>query len=178
MANVLNVTMAFLSIVILESILLWIIYNLRAHGVVGTQEETHKQLLFVHRMKMWHNQHIKNLFQSITLYASLYSCLTLIFWGILLIFLTDEAAELIGLTWFIGPSFLLWGIIDGYSDSSGIFKSRGITDEKMRPVIIHLYNESNIGSLEAKNKLSELSHRNDEVGLLTREILHELIEQP
>ncbi|MBN2228191.1 MAG: hypothetical protein JW779_01285 [Candidatus Thorarchaeota archaeon] len=174
MATTFDVIVAIVSIVSIESILLWMIYTLRSDDIAEIKNETHKQSNITFRMKKWYSQHINTLFRSITLYVFLYSCMALLFWGILFITLMDEAAELIGLTWFLGPSFLLWGIIDGYFEKSKIYRDKELTDKKMRPLVLYLYNESKLGNLEAKNKLSELSHRNDKAGIITKRILHEL----
>ena len=174
MASEFDIFATIALVMTLESVLIWFIYNMNMPESGKLVLEQKKGIFRANTIRIWFSRNITNRRRSIILFSGLYLFVALVFWGILIAILQEESLEIIRLTVFLLPTCFIWGIIDGYQRFSKTSVTEDISPDKMRLAIIHLHNESKNGNTQAKKKLDELLNSNEEIGVITREIIREL----
>ena len=164
MATNIEIIMTFILIMILEPFLLLFIYKISDSSSILLDTKSIDNIRGFDRIRLLYSKYVA--FPII-----LFSSVAFLFWSLLYVILRDESFEIILLTSWLLPMFITWGVIDGYSNRREAERQNNLKVENLRSIVSYLHEQSILGSTEAKEKLKELSKRDDTIGLSTREIL-------
>lgn len=176
MATEMQIIITLISIVIVETLIIWLVHCINELDALALLEENKRTEKRSNRIQIWFIHNIVSRRQMIIVYEISYASVVLSFWGMLYIWLQEESFEIIIFTWFMLPFLLILGLLDSYSGGLGKKSNPELTEERLRLAIKYFFEQSKLGNEEAREKLEELRNRNDAIGLLTKQILQEIDE--